>query len=431
MKPFLFISFFAFCLFMGFGKPACIARDQAKPRILISSDIGGSDDDDFQSAIHLFMYANEFDIEGLISSPYGKGRKEDFLAMINLYEKDLPRLKAHARGYPAAADLRRVCKQGSLPVAPFKGYAKPSEGSEWIIKCARKGDLRPLWVMVWGGLEDLAQALHDAPEIQKNIRVYWIGGPNKKWGVNAYSYIAENFPHLWFIEANATYRGLIIDNNASPAFRANTFFKNNIQGNGAMGKDFARYYQGRPKMGDSPSLAYLMKGNPDDPSGESWGGSFTPIARSSRTVFERQTTNADTVPAYGVIEWHFMAPGRPLSDTTICFSLKIEGQEFPGYYIGNGKYAVRYSPKAPGRLAYSLSSSIPELDGKTGEIIANIPWPGKAAKDDYQLGKNWFSDRTDPALFMANQQGAQTIAKYREAFLADWAIRWGWLKNLR
>ena len=28
---------------------------------------------------------------------------------------------------------------------------------------------RPLWVLVWGGLEDLAQALHDAPEIENKI----------------------------------------------------------------------------------------------------------------------------------------------------------------------------------------------------------------------------------------------------------------------
>ena len=37
---------------------------QQKPRVLISTDIGGTDPDDNQSMIHLLMYANEFDIEG-------------------------------------------------------------------------------------------------------------------------------------------------------------------------------------------------------------------------------------------------------------------------------------------------------------------------------------------------------------------------------
>lgn len=36
-----------------------------KPRILISTDIGGTDPDDFQSMIHLLMYADLFQIEGL------------------------------------------------------------------------------------------------------------------------------------------------------------------------------------------------------------------------------------------------------------------------------------------------------------------------------------------------------------------------------
>ena len=40
--------------------------ENLKPRILVSSDIGGTDPDDFQSMIHLFMYANLFQIEGLV-----------------------------------------------------------------------------------------------------------------------------------------------------------------------------------------------------------------------------------------------------------------------------------------------------------------------------------------------------------------------------
>jgi hypothetical protein len=66
------------------------ARDEKnKPRTLISTDIGGTDPDDFQSMIHLLMYADLLEIEGLVSSPYGNGRKKDLLDMIDLYQKDL------------------------------------------------------------------------------------------------------------------------------------------------------------------------------------------------------------------------------------------------------------------------------------------------------------------------------------------------------
>ena len=57
-----------------------------RPRILISTDIGGTDPDDNQSMIHLMMYSDLFQIEGLVSSPsFGNGSKEELLRMIGLY----------------------------------------------------------------------------------------------------------------------------------------------------------------------------------------------------------------------------------------------------------------------------------------------------------------------------------------------------------
>ncbi len=209
--------------------------EKDKPRILISTDIGGTDPDDFQSMIHLLTYADLFQIEGLVSSPFGKGRKKDLLDMIDLYEKDLDVLKKHAPGFAAPDSLRKICKQGAVLEAPFVGYRSATEGSDWIISCAKKESDQPLWVLVWGGLEDLAQALHDAPEITGKIRVYWIGGPNKKWSVNAYAYIAENHPDLWMIEANATYRGWFMDADSPENLKDEAYYDNYIQGRGGYG----------------------------------------------------------------------------------------------------------------------------------------------------------------------------------------------------
>ena len=50
-------------------------------RVLVSTDIGGTDPDDFQSMAHLLVYADCFDIEGLVSSPYGPGRYGQELCM--------------------------------------------------------------------------------------------------------------------------------------------------------------------------------------------------------------------------------------------------------------------------------------------------------------------------------------------------------------
>lgn len=52
-----------------------------KPRVLISTDIGGTDPDDNQSMAHLLMYSDRFEMEGLVSSPsYGDGSKEEIFA---------------------------------------------------------------------------------------------------------------------------------------------------------------------------------------------------------------------------------------------------------------------------------------------------------------------------------------------------------------
>ncbi len=404
------------------------AQQKMKPRILVCSDIGGTDPDDFQSFIHLLMYSNEFTIEGLVSSPYGNGRKADFLRIIDLYEKDLPALTGHAIGFPSANSLRQLCVQGVINEAPFKGYTSATPGSKHIIACAKKKINQPLWILVWGGIEDLAQALHDAPEIKKNIKVYWIGGPNKKWSVNAYAYIAEHHPDLWMIEANATYRGWFMDEDSQENLKGKVFYKNYIKGKGFMARDFVHYYNGDLKMGDTPSLAYLMNGDANDPTGESWGGSFTPINRSSRTIFNGNSSVSDTVAVYGVLEWHFKGPELNISPDTACFIFETGGQKWPGYYLGNGNYAVRYSPKKTETGTYVTSSNIAALNQQTGQYVSVNPWPGKPGMHDYQLGKNWYGDKPDSALFLGEQQGAKTISKHREFFLLDWAERWEWLK---
>lgn len=121
-----------------------------RARVLVSTDIGGTDPDDFQSMVHLLLYADVLDIEGLIASPYGKGRAADIHRVIDCYDGDLTQLRRHA-DFPDPAVLRAVVKQGSLHLADHHGLTGPTEGSEWIVHRARDGDARLLEVLVWGG----------------------------------------------------------------------------------------------------------------------------------------------------------------------------------------------------------------------------------------------------------------------------------------
>lgn len=398
---------------------ACRNGKADRPRVLVSTDIGGTDPDDNQSMVHLLMYSDLFDIEGLVSSPsFGEGSKEEILRMIDLYAQDYPSLLPH---YPRLASpdaLRAVCCQGRRGLAPACGYDHPTEGSERIVACARRADERPLWVLVWGTLEDLAQALHDAPDIAPRIRVYWIGGPNKKWGVNSYAYIAEHFPDLWIIENNASYRGFISAEKGDERYR---FYNESLRAAGAMGADFVRYYDGVIKMGDSPSLFYLMHGDADDPTGESWGGSFVPIRHSPRRRIAARPGATDTVHVYSVVEMIVDAAIPEGADADI--RLTIDRQQWPCAPLGDGRYMVRYAPKQPAVLPYTITSPHPGFTPVEGLLVVDDLWPGAPGDSDYPLGTTWYSDRPDRDLYGGKWQGYKTTSRWRDSVLADWHTR--------
>lgn len=405
----------------------------SKPRILISTDIGGTDPDDNQSMTHLLMNSDLFQFEGLVSSPsYGEGNKKEILRMIDIYEKDLPKLNKHNKKLAKPDFLRSICKQGRKGNAPFSGYTTATEGSDWIIKCAKKQSEHPLWILGWGGLEDIAQALHDAPEIQHKIRIYWIGGPNKKWSANSYAYIAENFPNLFFIEVNSSYYGFFSNNTEPDTINTSDYYNRVIQGGGHLGMDFKNYYDGEIKMGDSPSLFYMMDGNPEKPERESWGGSFEKITYSPRTIYNQTTTLKDTVAFCSIIEIHLKGPKIEIPSDSICFWMEIPYgktiQKWPGYHLGNGDYAIRYIPKKAENLHYRFTSKIAEINGLEGDIVVSNLWPGKKHSTDYPLGNHWYSDKSDINLYDEKIQGGKTVLKWRNVILDDWAKRWKWLK---
>jgi len=280
----------------------------------------------------------------------------------------------------------------------------------------------------------LAQALHDAPEIQNSIRVYWIGGPNKKWSANSYSYIAEHFPDLWFIENNGSFNGFFSNTGVADSLKNENYYDRYIHEAGYLGKEYKNNdYHGRVKMGDTPSVLYLLNGDPGNPSGESWGGSFEKINHSSRIVYHRNTTTADTVTVYSIMEFYFKGPAVSIPIDSACITMAVQAeigeQKWDGYYLGNGNYAVKYAPKRAETLTYTVTSEIPGFQDQRGEFVVDNVWPGKSRPTDYELGLHWYTDRSAPTLYDGIWQGAKTVLKWRDEALLDWAKRWDWLQG--
>jgi hypothetical protein len=70
-------------------------------RVLVSTDIGGTDPDDFQSLVHLLVYADGFDLEGLVSSP-GIRPPGSPIGGRMIRVRSLPRARTSAPGLSAA-----------------------------------------------------------------------------------------------------------------------------------------------------------------------------------------------------------------------------------------------------------------------------------------------------------------------------------------
>lgn len=389
-------------------------------RVIVSTDIGGTDPDDFQSMVHLLLYADVLEIEGLISSPYGPGRKKHIIEVIDYYERDFVNLQQSSDAYPEPAVLRAITKQGAIERVGYSGVGVSSEGSKWIIDRALADDPRPLYVLIWGGLEDLAQALHDAPDILSKLRVYWIGGPNKKWSPDAYQYIADHHPTLWMIEANATYRGWFIGGNQMDQWSNSGFVKEHVAGKGSLGTFFNTQLGGVIKMGDTPSVGWLLKGTPEDPSLPGWGGQFVRAWDLPYYRYDRMTTVADHMQEFGILE--LVLPLGGASDETTEAFLEVTNQSLIGHLAGDGTVRFRFSPKAAGAYTFTIRSNSPLLDGTTGGITA-FTTPPDMAQHPSRMYPNWWTD--DPSLQLSEDGhiGAKTVNRWREDFLRDFAER--------
>lgn len=405
---------------MSIANKGALAGDRY--RVIVSTDIGGSDPDDFQSMVHYLLYSDVFDTEGLISSPWDAGRVDDIHEVIDKYEMDYPNLLSYSENYPTPDYLRSITKQGAIHIAPYKGVSDRTEGSDWIIQCAKRDDARPLYILVWGLLEDLAQALHDDPSIKERLRVYYIAGPNKKWGLNAYEYIRKNFPDLWMIENNSTYRGWFVGGKQDGDLGNQSFVKDHVSRHGALGSYFEKHLAGVIKMGDTPSVAYLLKGTPGCPENPSWGGRFVKVQSRPKTVFKRNTTLSDVVEVFSVIEFVFEGPHISSDPDKTVFSLMIGDDEFEGFYCGHGEYRVRFMPKTTGSWTYLTRSNILELDGQSGMFTSSAETEeGRANK--CKRYPNWWSDLLDESYSEQEHRGARTVNMWREQFLRDFQNR--------
>ena len=245
---------------------------QEKIPVIISTDIGGDDPDDHQSLIHFLIHADRFETLAILSSPPGKGRLSDIEEVLNAYQLDFPKLQSTGLDYPSPELLRSVSLQGETEIQSSEKPERLSEGAKFMAEQILNYG-KPIYILVWGSMTDLAQAIHYFPEIKPLIRVYSIGSWNTQQDPKSRDYLWNEHPDFWWIENNTTFRGMYMGGIQDDPWGNISFVERYVKEFGAMGKLF---FEKKPdiKMGDTPSVLYLLSGNPENPEGESWGGSF-------------------------------------------------------------------------------------------------------------------------------------------------------------
>ena len=269
-----------------------------KIRLVVLTDISTleasvGEPDDTQSFIRLLLYGNHFDIEGLIATytVHCEGITHvDYLrALVAQYDKVQKNLARHDPAYPRAEALLACIKAG-MPRCGMDcvGENGDTEGSDWIIAAVDRPDPRPLWLLAWGGVTDLAQALWRVKKERsaagfdrfcKKLRVYAVGDQYDEAG----PWIRQNGTGLFYITAYSAVRGMYKGGDAelvSPQW-VNEHIKT---GHGPLGDAYPNYDGGDcwgpvrgVKEGDTPSLLYLLPtglSDPEHPEWGCWGGRF-------------------------------------------------------------------------------------------------------------------------------------------------------------
>ena len=308
---------------------AAAAQADERPRLLVLTDIGG-DPDDQQSLIRLMVYANQFNIEGLIASASGmpgelktaQVRPDLIREIVMAYGKVKPHLSRHEEGWPTVDDLLHRVKSGnSQRGIAHVGAEHDTEGSRWIVEQVNAGTPQhPLNISIWGGQTDLAQALwrvrHDHGEaglahFVERLRVYDISDQD---GIAAW--IQTEFPGMFYILSKApagsdrrqgTYRGMYLGGDESLTSR--TWIEKQVRAKGPLGELYPLStwtepnHHGCLKEGDTPSWFFFLStgGNdPSDPTKPGWGGQY----RKAPDGWYRDLPRSDGIdPRESVSRW--------------------------------------------------------------------------------------------------------------------------------
>lgn len=402
-------SLFAMIVLAGVPSAAAATRwlPDAKPRLFVLTDIANEPDDE-ESMVRLLVYANEFDLEGLVATTSTHLRNRTRVDLIHrqldAYAQVRPNLLKHASGFPTTESLRAVAAVGQPAYGMASvGEGKRTAGSRLLLAAADKADERPLWVGVWGGANTLAQALFDAHKersaadldrLVAKLRVYTISDQD-----DAGPWLRREFPKLFYIVSpggnygRATWSGIAgcrhYKNGPGHKFHLvdNPWLEENvIKNHGPLGALYPRVAY--IMEGDTPSFLGLINnglGWHISPAYGGWGGRYVlhQPGGETRPIWTNNQDSRDTVTAdNGQTECTDMATiWRWREHFQHDFAARMD------WCVTDDFNKANHNPIAV--LNADATKRVLEMTAKPGETVT-LSAAGSRDPDGHELTTSWF-----------------------------------------
>jgi len=258
-----------------------------RPRVIATSD---GEIDDECSMVRFLLYANEWDIEAIITSSsqyHSHGHNwagDDWIQpYLSAYTKVYPNLLKHDPRYPRPDYLRARTLLGNVKAEGE--MEEVTAGSQYIVKVLLdEEDDQPVWLQAWGGPNTIARALKTIEEehpdkmayVAKKIRFFFIWEQDSTyqdyirphWGkFNIPTIISDQFIAI------AYNWNRIIPEEKHKFFSAAWMKKNILEDHGPLCALYKAHDDGRFRSeGDSPSFMHIIVTGLRSMESPDWGG---------------------------------------------------------------------------------------------------------------------------------------------------------------